>query len=689
MSTAAPGDKDKDIVRFPPFPTAPEGVTIVPFKDWKETGIQIFSTRSVGKVEGNEDKAQDLFDDDIEVDGLGIPTVELSKKHDTDVGKSDARKRRKARGVQRVAPARNTSGVPQHQRPWWEIWEDVEENRLAGPYEGGTTRMDRIYQAAHDFKASRPWPPGTTGADYLWDQWRLYAGLRAIMPIWRRTDKLDKGLAEDDAVLGDGGSDDGEPEDGPSAEVVMGAQQRPNKRPRPRPPYYNYGTDPVEVNSDEAVRNLLEEEQYKKDDKLVDFVNNMEKNTAIFLSSYMRDQGLIWSDRYLDGMPRILHFFLRFIRRNRLLPDPQHERNIAATIPLIELAIKELPLTSKIAKLYPDRFSQGAMECWGAKAKRYAPLFPESDAPSPSRDADVEEVRTPAAEETSTPQIVEPGVTAGEWPGNTVNEDNGNATWDAFDQDQVVPNTGWDSTQTWGEPLNTSDRASVSAEPETSTFDFLGEEMDTSQNPWAVPEQDWSPPKPHSLMNLLGPTALPLTHTTGIVESSMRRLKSVAMPPTTSLKKLPSSEIQKPSAVGVEHDLETTFAKVVFGPWLGWDHHGDVPFSEPKILDTSQGSAITLLPEERNPAAPSTEKGIHDMYKDDITALVEPKVAEVMGQGIGMGYGGTWVQIVRREEVGGETQGSEANKRSKGKKPNAMKYWYNDELMMIIPSFNL
>ncbi|TFK68141.1 hypothetical protein BDN72DRAFT_842145 [Pluteus cervinus] len=67
--------------------------------------------RSAKKTKGSEEKSQELLDDDIEVDALGIPMVELSKKHDTDVGKSNARKRRKTRGVQKVAPARNTRGV--------------------------------------------------------------------------------------------------------------------------------------------------------------------------------------------------------------------------------------------------------------------------------------------------------------------------------------------------------------------------------------------------------------------------------------------------------------------------------------------------------------------------------------------------------------------------------------------------
>ncbi|TFK71718.1 hypothetical protein BDN72DRAFT_793464 [Pluteus cervinus] len=644
MPTAAPGDKDKDLIRFPPFPIAPEGVAIIPFGDWLETGIQIFSTRSsVKKTEGDKNEAQDLLDDDIEVDGLGIPTIELSKKHDTDTVKSDARKRRKARDLQRTAPAKAKPGEPLPQKFWWHDWEDIEKSRLAGPYERGMISTDRVYQAAHDFKAtSKSWPPEVTN---LWDKWRSYVGLLGTTPVWRRKDKLAKELAEDDAVLEDLDSDDEEPEE-PSAGVE-------------RPP---------QSSSQPNIHNILEEVQYRNDGKLVEFISSMEMNTAIFLSSYIHDKGFVWSDGCLEGLPRILNFFLRFIRHNRLLPDPQHASSITATIELTELAIKELPLTSKIAKLYPDRFSNGALECWGEQSQHYVPLFLDSEIPSPAspaEDTDAEKISTPAAEDISTPAVVESDAA-------------GSVGWGVHNQD----NMGWESMQTWPEPINSSSHTSVPVVLEPSPFSFAAEEPDAAQDPASEPEQSWSLRKSNSLMDLLGPTALPLTHTPGVVESSMRRLKSVIMPVPTNL-----TTPESTYAAGVEHTLETTFAKVVFEPWFGWDGHKGHRFSEPTILTSSRGAVITLLPQERNPAAPSKEEGIHDMYKDEIVVLVEPKVAEMMAQGIGMGYGGVWVEIVRREEVEDENPDLEAARKLEDAK--VMKYWYSDELMMIIPSFNL
>jgi hypothetical protein len=55
-------------------------VTILPFKAFREHGIQIFTT-----------------EDGEEIDGLGIPTVALRVPHDTDVCKTDAKKKKKGK----------------------------------------------------------------------------------------------------------------------------------------------------------------------------------------------------------------------------------------------------------------------------------------------------------------------------------------------------------------------------------------------------------------------------------------------------------------------------------------------------------------------------------------------------------------------------------------------------------------
>lgn len=67
---------DGPILVFPPFPTLPQGISITPFKDFKEHGIQIFS------------------DTDVEIDGLGIPTVQLGVAHELDECKTETRRKR-------------------------------------------------------------------------------------------------------------------------------------------------------------------------------------------------------------------------------------------------------------------------------------------------------------------------------------------------------------------------------------------------------------------------------------------------------------------------------------------------------------------------------------------------------------------------------------------------------------------
>jgi hypothetical protein len=87
---------------FPPFPPIPDGVTILPFKDFKEYG-----TRVVGA-------------DNVERDGLGIATIPLPK----------SKKRMKREGQ----PSAGKDAGPR--KPWWEEWEAGGEHlRIRGPYD--------------------------------------------------------------------------------------------------------------------------------------------------------------------------------------------------------------------------------------------------------------------------------------------------------------------------------------------------------------------------------------------------------------------------------------------------------------------------------------------------------------------------------------------------------------------------
>jgi hypothetical protein len=113
----------KPLLKFPPFPQVPEGTTILPFASFKEKGIQIAPSHS-----GEE------------VDGLGIPTVELRVPHDTDECKTGATKRSSSiknvkKVKEEVVPVQVADPNPQRtyygygRRDWWEEWAEAEESR--------------------------------------------------------------------------------------------------------------------------------------------------------------------------------------------------------------------------------------------------------------------------------------------------------------------------------------------------------------------------------------------------------------------------------------------------------------------------------------------------------------------------------------------------------------------------------
>lgn len=96
---------DAPFLRFPPFPSVPDGKTIVPFKDFTPLGIR----RRTG---------EDVNDDTVECDGLGVPTVALTVKHSTD-------------GLSKHPSPKNASDPtqPPKRKTWWEQWEELEDTR--------------------------------------------------------------------------------------------------------------------------------------------------------------------------------------------------------------------------------------------------------------------------------------------------------------------------------------------------------------------------------------------------------------------------------------------------------------------------------------------------------------------------------------------------------------------------------
>lgn len=108
---SAPAAPELPLLTFPPFPALPEGSTLPAFKDFVPSGYQLFSG-----------------DEETEVDGRGIATVELRVKHDTDEPKTGKNKGKKKRKAAREAAA---NGEPVKRLTWLEEWEEGEDLRVS------------------------------------------------------------------------------------------------------------------------------------------------------------------------------------------------------------------------------------------------------------------------------------------------------------------------------------------------------------------------------------------------------------------------------------------------------------------------------------------------------------------------------------------------------------------------------
>lgn len=95
-----------DYIFFPPFPAPPAGKRIIPFTEFKATGIQI---------------AINPEPDYVELDGINVPTVTLRVKHS--LTEMERRKKRKGKKTV-VGPSGQVRRIT-----WWEEWEDGENQR--------------------------------------------------------------------------------------------------------------------------------------------------------------------------------------------------------------------------------------------------------------------------------------------------------------------------------------------------------------------------------------------------------------------------------------------------------------------------------------------------------------------------------------------------------------------------------
>ncbi|KAJ7184769.1 hypothetical protein C8R46DRAFT_983906 [Mycena filopes] len=689
MSTPAAGSPDPALrqVRFPPFPEVPEGVTIIPFKDFKEKGIQM-------RLSDEPDE------NDIEKDGLGIPTVPLRVKHDTDVSKTNPNRRRKT--AKELAEAARAGGA---RKEWWEDWEEGEDLRNHGPYNMNSARVDRFHQAAADFERYRKFPPMSTNVRWLWDQFRIYSGLTGTTPVWQKASEKAAQEAAAAAASAGGGElsdddfDDDEDDSQSQSKSPQNGEKRFPPRLRPRAPYELYGQAPVVVEDNDEIRALLDSARAAKEERAAEFLDDPARAVRVFLSSYMRNQGIVYSDRNLVYTPHLIRFFVNYLLRNRVFSDDKAaERSLKTALETIDDAAAELPLTAKLAKALPDEFSSACRGWWGRRTDgAMDPTGAEIDAVFESvlKEENVEVIRQadvpsppPAADDDELDSSIESAtpVTPASEP-----EEHGAA----YDPEAFTP-----------------------APEDSAAWENGGEAPN--------PEVQWAPPAVPTL-DALGLGALKHSHTPGLVEWSVRRVKAIHFPAGTASDAKPkAAEEVEADPEAVERALEAAFARVVLGPWLGWDvpsastpgvdsGAGAAAENAPRILGSSRGTVVSptslpafaSLPSSTSPAATTPAPGPapqvqlgpgglkpHNPLQDDVTLLLDPAVARTLSQG--MGLGATWVQLARLQDLpsspaspdAAPAPAGKAKKLTKAQKERrALRYWYLDEQMMVLPSY--
>lgn len=607
------------MLRFPPFPAVPDGVELIPFHSFRPSGIRVLIDDDDDEFDGRQ------VSEMIERDGLGIPTVPLRAKHATDnMAKKKKRKKKGGAGAQQKVQV-----APEKPKTWWELWEEFEDIRR-NAYDVNVAPIDRLSLAGEDFKSGRTWPSTMQGVQHVWDIFRIYLGLlkQTSAPLAPKDSTLD---AEPEAKMDDSDSDS---ED---------------------------GDDALASAHDDANR-------------MEAFLGDPELSMKVFFSSHFRERGLIWSEPRCCATPILVSFFLRYLIRNRVFPEPEYERPIRRALEIVELARVELPNSWKMGRALPDTFSDGCKGLWGSMQLMW--LLPEDASSGSSNGPEAKRPKLDHSEDIEQqspekPSAAEVDADADVTTAAETNTASVEGTWGTASAGEDVE--GWGATQeSWGDtpaPASTEGGEGATLELNPPIWDASTVEI---QATW-----DLQPP---TLLPLLGPTALALTHTTGIVEQSTRRIVRIEPPRQPRLLAL-----NAPAAEAVEEDLACRFARIILSPWERLDqrtYEAGTDVLPPSILSTSRGPVV-LEEEEGEGGDGKSVLGAHRPWKDEVAVLVDPTVTEVML--VGMGIGAIWVEIVRDKEA--EESSAGASKKGKGKKKEVPKYWYMEQLVHQLPSF--
>ena len=371
--------------------------------------------------------------------------------------------------------------------------------------------------------------------------------------------------------------------------------------------------------------------------------------------------------------PILVSFFLRYLIRNRVFPEPEYERPIKRALEIVDLAGVELPNSWKMGRELPDTFSDGCKGLWGSMQLMW--LLPEDAPKGTPNEPEAKRQKLDRSEDVEQQSPEKPGVA----------EVDADADVTMAETDTAPVKGGWgtavggEDTEGWGATQQSwgDTPAPASTDGGEGAAHALNPQIWDASTVEVQPTWDLEPP---TLLPLLGPTALPLTHTTGIVEQSTRRIVRVEPPRQPRL-----LAQNAPAAEAVEEDLACHFARLILAPWERLDKHtyeAGTDVLPPSILSTSRGPVVIEEGEGEGGDVKSVP-GVHRPWKDEVAVLVDPTLTDILL--VGMGIGAIWVEIVRDKEA--EESSAGASKKGKGKKKEVPKYWYMEQLVHQLPSF--
>ncbi|KAL4251123.1 hypothetical protein ABKN59_005610 [Abortiporus biennis] len=632
---------------FPPFPTPPPNTTITPFSAFKPSGYPIRF----------EELDQNYEHTEREVDSLGIPTVQLKSKHS--LTEQEQKRRKMFHGSRRTAGGVVRENGVVKKVMWYEEWAEGEIFRKTStPINSDASRVDRLHQACQDFRTSRSWPNVTVGLQQLWDTFRFYIGIINYAQNPGRKNHMQRPDPNDDDE--DDDEEPGEDDNMRGREVELVDDEEARAR-REKQLQEEIEAKRKKAAEDQAASQARFERRLDmKDARMNFFFDDPAMALKIYFSAHFRDKGLIWDKRHCRDGPILIEFFINFILRNRVLPE--YEVDLRKALLVLKQARNDLPMTFEVGEALPDKFSGGCESLFGSMTQAlFTQSFNDNDTENETEEAKADDTHHAGVDSFK------------EFIASTVDSDTnvvgGSSSWGT--------GSGWGnlgSGEGWGDP-----------EPEEDPSDI-----------------NWLPPPENPLFALIGPTVFPLTHTTGIVERSTRKIIKV-IPPPQNVQKKKVSKLKNDPASAVEDELANRFAQMVLAPWKKVGNHDKSDIQAPEILPDSRGKVFVASPPADTDEAESTtsdplpsEEG-HNMRKDEITVLVEPELVDVLTRGTGLGLTATWVQIVRSAgEDESEAIKDESNKRRRkakklggpGQNGTPTKFWYMEQLMSTLPSFH-